>query len=466
MFPEDTISGISTPLGRGAIGIVRLSGPRSLQIVKNLFKKNNANKSDLSVSHKTYYGKIIDPATKAIIDEVLVTVMKAPRSYTREDMVEISCHGGIAVLSKVLDLTFSQGARPVLPGEFTKRAFLNGRIDLTQAEAVIDLINAKNEKSIFNTINQLNGSVSNEINLWRSALIDISSKLELSIDFSDEEIPITPLRKIKTSLSGIKKDLETFIASYQTGRFLREGIRVVIAGRTNTGKSSLFNMLVKKERSIVTHHPGTTRDFIEEELSLDGLLYKIFDTAGLRNSDHDIESIGIEKTYKLLSLADIIIVLIDASKILTGKDIEVFNKVKNYNKECLFLINKIDLEQQVFPEQISKAAEISLEKIFQISAKKNIGIEKLKNRIKKTVNNMKGILDTDKTAISNVRHKNLLSQALESIKTAIKACEKSASEEFIAFDIAKALHAFDEITGHTYTEEVLDNIFNEFCIGK
>ncbi len=466
MFTEDTISGISTPIGRGGIGIVRLSGPLSLQIARKLFINNNGNKNSLSVSHKVYYGKIIDPATKKIVDEALVTAMKAPHSYTKEDVIEISCHGGLAVLSKVFDLTLSEGARSALQGEFTKRAFLNGRLDLTQAEAVIDLINAKTEKGLFNTVNQLNGFVSNEINQLRTALIDISSKLELSIDFSEDEVPVTPLDKIKTSLVETQKSIESLISSYNSGRLLREGIRVAIAGPTNAGKSSLFNLLVKKERSIVTHHPGTTRDFIEEELSLDGIIYKIFDTAGIRTSDSDIESLGIARTYELLEHADIIMMLIDASEILTDADLHTIKTAKEQNKECLLLLNKIDLNQQIFPEQVSKASGILLEKIVPISVKKNIGIEDIKCKIKLVANKYQNILETEKTIICNLRHKNLLTQALESINAAINACKQSASEEFIAFDVTKALHALNEITGHTYTEEVLDKIFNEFCIGK
>lgn len=466
MLTEDTISAISTPLGRGGIGIVRLSGSLSLQIVKKIFTTINGAKNTLSTSHKAYCGKVIDPITKKAIDEVIVTAMKAPHSYTREDIVEISCHGGMAVLSKVLDLTLSEGARLALPGEFTKRAFLNGRIDLTQAEAVIDLINAKTEKSLFNTVSQLNGTVSNEINRFRSVLIDVSSKLELSIDFSEEEIPTTSLDEIRTSLSDIKESIETLIDSYNIGRLLREGIKVVIAGRTNAGKSSLFNLLLKKERSIVAHHPGTTRDFIEEELSLDGITYKIFDTAGISISNHGIESEGIARSYGLIEQADIIILLIDASEDLTEEDISLINTVKDQRKECLYLLNKIDLSQQIHPEQISEISLISPDKIIKISVKGKTGIDELKSRIKHAIAYSETIMDTEKTIICNIRHKNLLSRALEAINTAINACQESASEEFVAFDVTKALHALDEITGQSCSEEVLDEIFNEFCIGK
>lgn len=466
MLTEDTISAISTPLGKGGIGIVRLSGPLSIQIVKKIFTTTNGAKNNLSTSHKAYCGKVIDPINKKAIDEVIVTVMKAPHSYTREDIVEISCHGGMVALSKVLDLTLSEGARLALPGEFTKRAFLNGRIDLTQAEAVIDLINAKSEKSLFNTVNQLNGTISNEINRFRSVLIDVSSKLELSIDFSEEEIPTISLDEIKTSLSGIKESIETLIGSYNSGRLLREGTRVVITGRTNSGKSSLFNLLLKKERSIVDHHPGTTRDYIVEELSLDGVIYKIFDTAGIRISNHSIESEGIAKSYRLIEQADIIILLIDASEDLTNEDISLINTVKDQKKECFYLLNKIDLNQQIHPEQISEISGISPDKILKISVKGKTGIDELKNRIKHVITNSQTITDTEKAIICNIRHKNLLSRTLESINTAINACQKSASEEFVAFDVTKALYALDEITGQSCSEEVLDEIFNEFCIGK
>ena len=331
MHTEDTISAISTPLGRGGIGIVRLSGTLSLQIVKRTFVSHNGNKNTFSVSHKVYPGKIIDPSTKKTIDEVLVTVMKAPNSYTKEDVVEISCHGGMAVLSKVLDLTLREGARLALPGEFTKRAFLNGRIDLTQAEAVIDIINAKTENSLFNTASQLNGSVSNEIESIRSLLVDISSKLELSIDFSEEDVPTRSLDEIKKSLIDAKERIESLVDSYGSGRLLREGIKVVIAGRTNAGKSSLFNLLLKKDRSIVTPYPGTTRDFIEEELLLGGVTYKIFDTAGIRSSNHDIESEGIARSYELIENADITLLIIPASEDLTEEDIFLIKAINKKN---------------------------------------------------------------------------------------------------------------------------------------
>ena len=466
MYSEDTISAVSTPPGSGGIGIVRLSGSQSLQIVKNIFARPNGSKNSLSVSHKAYHGKIIDPVTKKTVDEVLVTIMKAPHSYTKEDVVEISCHGGMTILSKVLDLTLSRGARLALPGEFTKRAFLNGRMDLIQAEAVIDLIKAKTEKSLFNTVDQLNGTISNEINRLRSVLLDISSKLELAIDFSEEDVPANPLSEIKTSLLKIKKKIETLIDSYDSGRLMREGIKVVIAGRPNVGKSSLFNLLLKKKRSIVTRHPGTTRDFIEEELTSDGIIYKIIDTAGIRISNHDIESEGIARSYELMKNADIIVLLIDASKDLTDEDVSIMNTIKNYYAKCLYLFNKIDLNQQADPKKVSEILKTSLNKILKISVKENTGIDELKDRIKQIMLNGQAITNSEKTIICNLRHKNLLTLALESINTAVNACEEKASEEFAAFDVTKALNALNEITGHSCSEEVLNKIFNEFCIGK
>ena len=493
---EDTISAISTPLGRGGIGIVRLSGPLSLQIVKRNFVNHNGKKNALFVSHKVYSGKIIDPSTKKVIDEVLVTLMKAPHSFTREDVVEISCHGGMTVLSKVLDLALKEGARLALPGEFTKRAFLNGRIDLTRAEAVIDIINAKTEKSLFNTASQLNGSISKEIDNLRSLLVDACSKLELSIDFSEEDVPNVSLNEIKKSLSNVKKRIESLVDSYSSGRLLREGVKVVIAGQTNAGKSSVFNLLLKKSRSIVTHFPGTTRDFIEEELSLDGVTYKIFDTAGIRKvagpqpkglppncltktvlkkhnftdlqyrSNHDIESEGIARSYELIENADIILLIIPASENLTKEDISLIKTISNKNKVCLHVLNKIDLNQKIDPKQISEISGIAPEKILKISVKENIGIDELKSRLKQIITGSQAVLNTEKTIICNVRHKNLLDRALKSINTAIDACEKKASEEFIAFDANKAINCLDEITGKSFSEEVLDKIFNEFCIGK
>jgi len=466
MLNEDTISSISTPLGRGAIGIVRLSGPLALPIAKKIFKSHKGGANSLTVSHRVYYGKIFDPATKKTIDEALVTLMKKPHSYTREDLVEISCHGGMTAVSKALDLTIKEGARLALPGEFTKRAFLNGRIDLTQAEAIIDLINAKTEKSLFNTVNQLGGSISREIDQFRSLLIDISSKLELAIDFSEEEIPPISLNKEKKTLMGLRQNLDTLIKTYNSGRLLRDGIKVVIAGHANAGKSSLFNTLLKKDRSIVTNHPGTTRDYIEEEIFIEGANYKIFDTAGLRLSDHDIESAGISRSYKLIEQADIIILMFDSSKDLAEEDTRIINAVKNQAGECLYLLNKIDLKQKVFPDQFAKKADIPQHKIHAISVMEKIGIEELKNRIKEWVIHSQEILDTEKTIINNLRHKSLLAQALESIDAAIKACQESKSEEFVAFDIRNALNALDEITGQTCAEDVLEKIFNEFCIGK
>lgn len=466
MHTEDTISAISTPFGRGGIGIVRLSGPIALRIVKNIFRCGKDGSGSLSTSHKACPGEIIDPAANKAVDEALVTFMKAPHSYTREDVVEISCHGGMAVLSKVLDLTLKEGARLALPGEFTRRAFLNGRIDLTQAEAVIDLINAKSEQSIFNTVSILNGSVSREVDQLRSALIEISSKLELSIDFTEDDVPSTPPEEIKRSLLDVKKTLERLIESYDSGRLLREGIKVVIAGRTNAGKSSLFNLLLKKERAIVTRHPGTTRDYIKEELTLGGATYNIFDTAGIRNSNHEIESEGIERSYDLIDNADIILLVLSASEDLTEEDISLIKRIKSKNKECLYLLNKIDLEQKIDSKQMSEFSGISSDKILKISVKKNIGIEELKDQLRQIITSSQAVSDTEKTIICNLRHKNLLDEALECVNTAIKACEASTSEEFITFDVTRALNSLDEITGRSCTDDVLEKIFNEFCIGK
>ncbi len=464
MFTDDTISAISTPLGRGGIGIVRLSGPLSLSIAKKIFTNHNSNKVTFSTSHRVYSGKIIDPSTKKAVDEALVTVMKAPHSYTREDVIEISCHGGSAVLSKVLDITLKEGARLATPGEFTKRAFLNGRLDLAQAEAVIDLINAKSEKSLFNTVSQLNGSVSNEVNRFREILIDISSKLELTLDFSEEDVPSVSLIEIKKTLSDLKECMGTLVESYNCGRLLREGPRIVIAGRTNVGKSSLFNLLVKKERSIVTRHSGTTRDFIEEELLFDGAIYKIFDTAGIRTSDHEIESEGIARSCELIDNADVILLVIDASAGLTDEDVSLMNTVKS--KECIYLLNKIDLKQRTDVTQIAETFGQSPDNVLKISAKKNRGINELKSRIKQIITTNVNVSDNEKTIISSLRHKELLARSLESIESALKACEKSASEEFIADNVTRALNYLNEITGHSFSEEVLEKIFNEFCIGK
>jgi len=457
---EETIAAISTPFGESGIGIVRMSGPMAESIVKRLFKP----KRDQSpfISHHFHYGEIIDSRDGHPVDEVLVVLMRGPKTYTREDIVEINCHGGYLVLQKVLELVLAQGARMAQPGEFTKRAFLNGRIDLTRAEAVIDLIKARTMEGIDIANQQLKGSLYKEMTALKESLIEHLSLIEAHIDFPEEEIETIPQTEMRQDLrNGIQK-LEEWISTYEEGRIFREGISCAITGKTNVGKSSLLNVLLKQERAIVTPIPGTTRDVIEEVLNIQGIPVRLMDTAGLRKAKDFIEQEGVKRAKERVANADLILLILDGSRELDEDDLEIILEIKE--KKKVVIINKKDLPLKLSLEEIKK--RFPEDPLVSISALKNEGVEDLKKAIYSSLIHRDIRVSPEHLIVANIRHKMLLTQIKENLSNALKGLEEGTSLEFIAFEIRLALDSLGEMVGETTPVEVLNRIFNQFCIGK
>lgn len=463
---EDTIVAISTPPGEGGIGIVRLSGRDALPIADRIFNSPRGIRPSSSASHRIYYGFIIDPFTGRRIDEVLLSVMRAPHTYTREDVVEINCHGGYIVLRQVFEIAVRCGARPALPGEFTARAFLNGRIDLTQAEAVLDLIRAKTEEAERIAIEHVAGSLRREIEDISSELQGILAELEAYIDFPEEDLNLSPVNwpeRIKQLQGRLKRLSDSF---YQ-GRILREGIATVIAGRPNVGKSSLLNALLGTERAIVTEIPGTTRDVIEEIINVRGIPLRLIDTAGIREARDIVEAEGIKRTEAAIERADLVLLVVDGSEELTSYDYSIIEKVNGKNKRTIVILNKADLGIVVDREHLKNIA--GSPPIVEVSALKKEGLDELKERIFEclTGGGRPGAEPSSGVIITRVRHKSLIDEALTSIEEALSEIEIKGLLEIVTFNIRKAIQSLGEITGVEFTEEsLLERIFGEFCIGK
>src|SRR3989338_1806449 len=454
----DTISAISTPPGEGGIGIVRVSGPASISIAKKIFTTPKGESLNGVESHKLIHGYIKDPDTRKNIDEVLLAVMHSPKSFTGEDVVEISCHGGSLPLNKILSLTIKSGARLAEPGEFTKRAFLNGRLNLLQAEAVIDIIKSKSDTALESAMNQLQGGLAKQIASIRNKLIDILAEIETDIDFPEEDIEFKNKLEFKKGLESVLTEIGQLVDSYRYGKIYREGVSVVIAGRPNVCKSSLMNALLNEERAIVTSIPGTTRDTIEEGLNINGLTIKIVDTAGIRESEGFVEQEGIKRTQKAIEGAGLIIFLLDGSEGLREKDKDLIKEIKQKNKPVIIAINKIDVGNK-------NSSEWTGGEFLKISALKNIGLDELRNKIFDIIYN--GHCKTPEGIfITRERHRERLSKAHDSLSKAVNAINQNLSSEFIAADLRLSLESLGEITGETYSEDVLNRIFQEFCIGK
>ena len=452
---NDTIATISTALGVGAISIIRVSGPESIEIVNKIFTKDLSNIE----SHTINYGYIKDG--KNIIDEVLVSLMKAPKTYTREDLIEINCHGGIATTNKILELLIKNGCRLAEPGEFTKRAFLNGRIDLVQAEAVNSLLNATTDISRKQAINELQGNNSNLIKELREKLIQMISNIEVNIDYPEyEDIEELTNSKILPKLKDYVSNLETIISKSKEGRIIKEGINVALIGKPNVGKSSLLNTLLEEEKAIVTNIAGTTRDIVEGQINISGIVFNLIDTAGIRNTDNVIEQIGVEKSKKVIKDCNLILLIFNNNDILTDEDKEIFNYVKETNKPIIIIINKVDLETQLNKEYLSKDY-----KIVEISTKTKLGINDLKDTIKETFNLEKIITDDIKYSF-NSRSIGLLEKSKDKIVAAINAINDNYPVDIVELEIKSAWEILGEIIGETYTEELLDNLFSRFCLGK
>ena len=455
----DTICGIATPLGEGGISIIRVSGSDSLKIINKIFKGKNASDILEMKSYTMRYGHICDINSKFEIDEVIISYMKGPRSFTAEDVVEVNCHGGVVSTGRVLEEIIKAGARIAEPGEFTKRAFLNGRIDLSQAEAVMDIIRAKTDLSMKSAVMQSNGALSKEIGKLREYMLNTLALIEYSVDFTeddeepDETIPI----RVQEQLTIAIKDMNKLLEGANEGRIIRDGLKLAIIGKPNVGKSSLLNCLLKEKRAIVTDIPGTTRDIIEEFISLDGIPVKITDTAGIRETEDEVEKIGVERSREKIDEADLIVLMLDSSHPLEIEDREIIDKVKD--KKYVVLMNKNDLEKKISDEDIK-----DLKNVIYISAKTGFGIDELKEKVKELFFN--GEVDSESMIISNNRHKQALYRALENCQEALDRVKSNEYLDLISIYVTSALKALGEITGSELEEDLINKIFSEFCVGK
>ena len=459
----ETIAAISTAIGNGGIGIIRMSGKESFKILEKIFKNSKGEKLDLNKikGYTIQYGTIVDSKTNEKIDEVLVSFFKNPKSYTREDMCEINSHGGMIIEKQILEQCLKNGAILAEPGEFTKRAFLNGRIDLSQAESIMDLINSKTEKESKASINQLQGDLSNKINEIRHDLLDIMADIEASIDYPEYDIEEVTNSKALGILNNTKDKLESLKDTFRSGKILKEGIKTVIIGRPNAGKSSLLNKILKEERAIVSEIEGTTRDTIEEFITIKGIPLKIIDTAGIRKTSDKIEEIGVKKALDIAKDAELVLVILDNSKNLTEEDKEILKLAES--KNSIILLNKVDLKENNLEN--SKELKKINKRIIKISAKNGNGIEELYNEIE----NMFQIknLETDgEIIITNIRHKNQIEYAINNINEAINAVKNNLPIDIISISIKQTLEDLGKITGENVSEDIINEIFSKFCLGK
>ncbi len=457
----ETIAAISTATGSGGIGIIRMSGEKCFEILKKIFVTPQELDWNNIKGYTIKYGYIVNAETKEKIDEVLVSFFKNPKSYTRENMCEINSHGGIVVERKILEQCLKNGAELAEPGEFTKRAFLNGRIDLSQAESVIELINAKSDREAHESLNQLQGELSRKINSIKFKILDIMADIEASIDYPEYDIEELTEEKTIRVLNEVREDLIKLEESFHTGKLIREGIKTAIIGQPNAGKSSLLNAILKEDRAIVSEYAGTTRDTIEEFITIKDIPLKIIDTAGIRDTDNVIEKIGVEKALKIAEDADLVIAIIDNSKELDNEDIKILDIIKN--KNAIIVLNKIDKEDKKAEnrEEILKVNK----PVVKISAVTKEGIEDLYNEIIKMFNINK-IEATNETVITNVRHKNQIDKAVKSIKEAINVAKERQTEDILAIYIKQTLEDLGEITGDNVSEDIINEIFSKFCLGK
>jgi tRNA modification GTPase len=461
MFQDDTISAVSTAIGEGGIGIVRLSGPKAVGIADQIFEGIKGRCVRDIASFQAGYGRIVDPAAKAAIDEVLVLVMRAPKSYTREDVVEIHCHGGPVPLRKILDLTLTYGARLAEPGEFTKRAFLNGRLDLTQAEAVIDIIRSKTDASLKMAVGHLAGHLSEKIRGMRHEILRMIAHLEAAIDFPEEDIEQIAASEVAEMLKPVIQDVDGLLSTAQTGRILREGLQTVIIGKPNVGKSSLLNALLREKRAIVTDIPGTTRDVIEEYLNIRGIPLKIVDTAGIRETADIVERIGVEKAREFVAGADLLLLLLDASTPLTPEDREVLSLLPG--RQAIVLVNKSDLPVSLEMEEVARLIEDR--QLIRISVLEGTGLAELEQAIVDRVYSGQ-VIQAEGAFVNNVRHANLLRQAKLRLEDVITTIAAGMPPDCIVVDLRESWERLGEITGDTVGEDIIDQIFTQFCIGK
>lgn len=455
---EDTISAVATAWGEGGIGIVRISGPAAKDVLEHIFVPMRQRPIE---NRKMIYGKIIDPQDGSVVDEVLAVYMKGPHTYTTEDVAEINCHGSIVALRKTLALTLQWGARMAEPGEFTKRAFLNGRIDLSQAEAVIDLIRAKTDRSFDVAMGQMEGSISREIKEIRAKLMDVLVNITVNLDYPDEDIEEITYGTLESQLQEIEDDVDKLLSTARTGRLLREGLSVAIIGKPNVGKSSLMNRFLRESRAIVTDIPGTTRDIIEESMSLRGIPVKLIDTAGIRSTEDIIEKIGIEKSREALNQADLVIFVLDGSREISREDKEIADGVRN--KKTLILINKADLTQIVTESQIKQWMPES--RVILTSMESGEGVKEVEDLIYDMV--FEGqVTQENRLLITNVRHADLMKQAKEEIQMALSMCRRGEALDFLEVNVRQCFEALGEIIGETVSDTIIEEVFARFCLGK
>lgn len=451
----DTITAISTPLGEGAIGIVRLSGTDALAIAQSVFKGKNL---EQVASHTINYGHIVDPNTGTIVDEVMVSVMLAPKTFTRENVVEINTHGGIAVTNEILQLLIRQGARMAEPGEFTKRAFLNGRVDLTQAEAVMDIIRAKTDKAMTIAVKQLDGSLSQLINDTRQEILNTLAQVEVNIDYpeyDDVEEMTTALLREKTQ--EFQNLLGNLLRTAKRGKILREGLSTAIIGRPNVGKSSLLNNLLREDKAIVTDIAGTTRDVIEEYVNIKGVPLKLVDTAGIRETDDLVEQIGVERSKKALQEADLVLLVLNASEPLTDQDRSLLHLSQDSNR--IILLNKTDLEQKIELEQLPAD-------LIPISVLTNHNIDLIEDRINQLFFDNAGLVEQDATYLSNARHISLIEKAVQSLEAVNDGLALGMPVDLLQVDLTRTWEILGEITGDAAPDELITQLFSQFCLGK
>ncbi|HDJ6012896.1 TPA: tRNA uridine-5-carboxymethylaminomethyl(34) synthesis GTPase MnmE [Staphylococcus aureus] len=456
----DTITSISTPMGEGAIGIVRLSGPQAVEIADILYKGKHL-LNDVP-SHTINYGHIIDPESKEVVEEVMVSVLRAPKTFTREDIIEINCHGGILTINRVLELTMTYGARMAEPGEFTKRAFLNGRIDLSQAEAVMDFIRSKTDRASKVAMNQIEGRLSDLIKKQRQSILEILAQVEVNIDYPEyDDVEDTTTEFLLEQSKEIKQEINRLLDTGAQGKIMREGLSTVIVGKPNVGKSSMLNNLIQDNKAIVTEVAGTTRDVLEEYVNVRGVPLRLVDTAGIRETEDIVEKIGVERSRKALSQADLILFVLNNNEALTQEDYTLYEVVKN--EDVIVIVNKMDLEQNIDINEVKDM--IGDTPLIQTSMLKQEGIDELEIQIRDLFFGGE-VQNQDMTYVSNSRHISLLKQARQTIQDAIDAAESGVPMDMVQIDLTRTWEILGEIIGETASDELIDQLFSQFCLGK
>lgn len=456
----DTITSISTPMGEGAIGIVRLSGPQAVEIGDKLYKgKKPLAEVD---SHTINYGHIIDPETNETVEEVMISVLRAPKTFTREDIIEINCHGGILTINRILELTMTHGARMAEPGEYTKRAFLNGRIDLSQAEAVMDFIRSKTDRASKVAMNQIEGRLSDLIKRQRQSILEILAQVEVNIDYPEyDDVEDATTEFLLQQSKNIKQEINQLLETGAQGKIMREGLSTVIVGRPNVGKSSMLNNLIQDNKAIVTEVAGTTRDVLEEYVNVRGVPLRLVDTAGIRDTEDIVEKIGVERSRKALSQADLILFVLNNNEALTEDDHTLYDVVKN--EDVIVIINKTDLETHLDINEVKKM--IGDTPLIQTSMLKQEGIDELEIQIRDLFFDG-DVQNQDMTYVSNSRHISLLKQARQSIQDAIDAAESGIPMDMVQIDLTRTWEILGEIIGESASDELIDQLFSQFCLGK